>query len=147
MSKQIINYSAVCVTSVILTLALHSLYLNTKPPEKEVVYYPYYTTVYHLQAPSAWKLISANAATDTAYYIADEDQMWFEMPKLNDEVTFYSGFTGVINDITVTGFSVKITRGEVRYGMSGMPVYDSNNDVIGYISAASSQNELYCIWR
>lgn len=147
--KQIIKYIVVCVASVLITLVLHNYIIKQKPNtvSTNVVYYPYYTTVYHENPPQIWKLISADAATDTAYYIVDKDALCFTMPEINDEVTFYTDFSGVINDITTAGFSVKITRGQIIYGMSGMPVYNADNEVIGYISAAANNDVLFCIWR
>lgn len=147
--KSSVKYIIVCVVSVLATLALHTYYLksNTNAVSTNVIYYPYYTTVYHETLPEVWNLISANAASDTAYYIIDKDKLWYDMPQLNDTVTFYSGYSGIINDISPVGFSVIITEGQVVYGMSGMPVYNKNNEVIGYISAAANSNALFCIWR
>ena len=115
--------------------------------DKSVIYYPYYKFISHLNLNSAWVNIYRDPENDIAYYTVSSDMTDFTMPVKNEEVTFMGGDTGTIEEMSPNGFNVKVEKDVPKHGMSGTPCFNSNGEVIGYVSAAIGQTHIYCIWR
>lgn len=113
----------------------------------QVYYYPYYKTVGHVKQADAWTLLKEDTKEDIAYYITDESKLDFEFPNVNDTVTFITGTTGAITEISPNGFTVEVEPNSILPGMSGSPVYNSNDELLGYVSGSFSSSSIYCIWR
>lgn len=118
-----------------------------KSKHQDVVYVPYYKTVAHLNNVDAWVPLSKDTTNDIAYYTVSDDLIDFTMPSKGDVVSFTTKDTGVVEEISTYGFNLKVEPSTAKHGMSGTPVFNSEGEVIGYVSAAIGTKHIYCIWR
>jgi len=133
------------VIYVIMQYKHQSQYANIK---KNVTYVPYYVSVAHIPYPDAWKLLEVDTSKDTAYYMVDKDLIDFTFPENNEPIHLVTKEKGTIIEISPNGFTIEMEDGNsIMPGLSGSPVFNDKDEILGYVSATTGNKLLYCIWR
>ena len=144
-----LKYSSAQLVSLIILLPVTFIFgyiMGIDPnPKQEVVYYPYYTSVAHTEKGDAWELVKEDLETDTAYYIINEPLV--QNLQVGDELFFTTGAIGILQEISPNGFTLKVDSSNIWAGLSGSPIYNEREEVVGYVSSAIGNYGIYCIWR
>lgn len=104
-----------------------------------------YKTVAHIDMSDVEDLVLVyeDAENDVAYYryVGDRDII-----KEGDTVTTYEGNSAKVIALDVQGFYLEYS--DMFYkGMSGTSIFDSNGNVVGYVSKIVNNERVFCIWK
>lgn len=119
--------------------------MSTSSVSANVVYVPYYTSVEHIDPPKAWQLIKSD--DDRAYYFVSGNAALSIIPSQGDKVYLPDNIEAKIQDVSVKGFVLSMNDYDIKSGLSGLPVCNLDEEVLGYVSAQIGNNSVFCVWR
>lgn len=141
------NLRPVILALGMFAIGIHMGYNYCHNYHTDVVYYPYYKNVSHVDWYDSWVPLSNDAENDIAYFTISSDMTDFTVPSMGEQVRFMGDKYGEIDEMSPNGFNVKVEPGTAEHGMSGTPCFNSEGEVIGYVSASVGSTHIYCIWR
>lgn len=126
-----------CIVCLVIGVCLGMLYISRSKSVdlvKTVAHipdvFPNYTCVY------------ADVNNDIAYYMYTGTRSTINV---GDTVYNCNNETCTVTEISNYGFYLDNKQSWVT-GMSGSPIYDAGENVVGYVSTLNSDN-VYCIWK